>query len=397
MPRQKPLSLCVADRVGSLLLVTARAQLRAHRSSCSLSSACAVRSRPQRGAIAAEQRRFDRSLHRRAHDALCSGACSSPWLLLAAVCCSLQIHVCRRAPLASPLLSIFVCLLLPLFAHLPLSHAMSSHKEENAVKITVPSGKRDDGKEDPPEEEKKKDVGPAPSESTLLPDDAKKKKDVIPLDEEDIALIKSYGSGPYTASIRNTEDDIARLTKEVNLLKGIKESDTGLSQPSMWDLVADKQLMGSEQPLQVARCTKIISPGTEDAKYLINVKQIAKYVVGLADRVSPTDIEEGMRVGVDRGGKYQIHLPLPPKIDPSVSMMTVEEKPDVSYADVGGSKEQIEKIREVIELPMLNVTRQCTGTQRSTVQHSAATAQRSARLGCRPLILGCLCVLSLSL
>ena len=45
--------------------------------------------------------------------------------------------------------------------------------------------------------------------------------------------------------------------------------------------------------------------------------------------------------------KYQIQIPLPPKIDPSVTMMTVEEKPDVTYADVGGSKEQIEKMREV--------------------------------------------------
>lgn len=65
----------------------------------------------------------------------------------------------------------------------------------------------------------------------------------------------------------------------------------------------------------------------------------------------------GMRVGVDRQNKYQIHIPLPPKIDPSVTMMTVEEKPDVSYTDVGGCKEQIEKIREVVEMPMLNVTR----------------------------------------
>jgi 26S proteasome regulatory subunit T1 len=94
----------------------------------------------------------------------------------------------------------------------------------------------------------------------------------IPLDEEDIALIKSYGSGPYTAALRATEEDIVRLSKEVNLLKGIKESDTGLSQPSLWDLVADQQLMSSEQPLQVARCTKVIAPGTEDAKYMINVK-----------------------------------------------------------------------------------------------------------------------------
>jgi len=50
-------------------------------------------------------------------------------------------------------------------------------------------------------------------------------------------------------------------------------------------------------PTQVARCTKIINPNTDEAKYVINVKQIAKFVVGLGDKVSPTDIEEGMRVG----------------------------------------------------------------------------------------------------
>jgi len=78
--------------------------------------------------------------------------------------------------------------------------------------------------------------------------------------------------------------------------------------------------------------------------------------VGLADKVAPTDIEEGMRVGVDRG-KYAIHLPLPPKIDPTVTMMTVEEKPDITYNDVGGCKEQIERIREVVEIPLLHPER----------------------------------------
>jgi ATP-dependent 26S proteasome regulatory subunit len=42
-----------------------------------------------------------------------------------------------------------------------------------------------------------------------------------------------------------------------------------------------------------------------------------------------------MRVGVDRT-KYQIQIPLPPKIDASVTMMTVEEKPDVTYRWVPG-------------------------------------------------------------
>lgn len=75
-------------------------------------------------------------------------------------------------------------------------------------------------------------------------------------------------------------------------------------------------MMQEEQPLQVARCTKIINANTDDAQYVINIKQIAKFVVALGDRVSPTDIEEGMRVGVDRN-KYQIQIPLPPKIDPT--------------------------------------------------------------------------------
>lgn len=35
----------------------------------------------------------------------------------------------------------------------------------------------------------------------------------------------------------------------------------------------------------------------EEDKYVINIKQVAKYVVGLSDKVASTDIEEGMRVG----------------------------------------------------------------------------------------------------
>lgn len=141
----------------------------------------------------------------------------------------------------------------------------------------------------------------------------------------------------------------------------------------MWDLVGDKQMMSEEAPLQVARCTKIIA-GESDAsggnggnnsanssnaagnKYVINVKQIAKFVVGLGEKVAPTDIEEGMRVGVDRS-KYSIQIPLPPKIDPTVSLMTVEDKPDVTYDDVGGAKDALEKLREVLETPLLHPER----------------------------------------
>lgn len=37
----------------------------------------------------------------------------------------------------------------------------------------------------------------------------------------------------------------------MNELTGIKESDTGLAAPALWDLAADKQTLTNEQPLQV--------------------------------------------------------------------------------------------------------------------------------------------------
>ena len=72
------------------------------------------------------------------------------------------------------------------------------------------------------------------------------------LDEDDIALLKTYGQGPYSARIKDIEKDVKDTVKKVNDVSGIKESDTGLAAPSRWDLVSDKQAMQEEQPLQVS-------------------------------------------------------------------------------------------------------------------------------------------------
>lgn len=164
---------------------------------------------------------------------------------------------------------------------------------------------------------------------------------------------------------------------------GIKESDTGLSHISQWDLVHDKKMMQEEPPLQVAICSKIFT--TEDMEalnnsglpssstsssssasavpnpnqknyYMVKIRQFINYISGLGDKVSPTDIDEGMRVGVDHM-RYMIQLPLPPAINPLVSMMEVEEKPDVTYEEVGGNKASLEQLREVVEIPLLHPER----------------------------------------
>lgn len=154
-------------------------------------------------------------------------------------------------------------------------------------------------------------------------DDEQEEKKITPLTDEDIQVLNTYNAAPYSRALKQLEKSIKEKQASVNDKIGVKESDTGLAPPHLWDVAADRQRMSEEQPLQVARCTKIIpdEKDSEKSKYVINVKQIAKFVVNLGERVSPTDIEEGMRVGVDR------------------------------------NKYQIEKLREVVEMPLLSPER----------------------------------------
>ena len=61
-------------------------------------------------------------------------------------------------------------------------------------------------------------------------------------------------------------------------------------------------MLKQDPTLQVGRCTKILNAGQEDAKYIVHLKHMGKYVVGLDEKLAPTDVEEGMRVGTERAG-----------------------------------------------------------------------------------------------
>lgn len=45
--------------------------------------------------------------------------------------------------------------------------------------------------------------------------------------------------GPYADNIKKTEEECKDQLSKINKMVGIKESDTGLSLPSQWDLVGD--------------------------------------------------------------------------------------------------------------------------------------------------------------
>ena len=53
------------------------------------------------------------------------------------------------------------------------------------------------------------------------------------LDEDDIALLKTYGLGPYANSIKAAEKDLKDISSKVNEICGIKESGAHSDDPYM--------------------------------------------------------------------------------------------------------------------------------------------------------------------
>lgn len=76
------------------------------------------------------------------------------------------------------------------------------------------------------------------------------------------------------------------------------------------------------------------------------------FVVQVAGRIPPEELAPGARVGLNQRS-FAVMEVLPPSRDPLVRGMEVDERPDVSYGDIGGLDEQLLEIKETVELPLL--------------------------------------------
>mmetsp|Transcript_67905 Transcript_67905/g.102429 ORF Transcript_67905/g.102429 Transcript_67905/m.102429 type:complete len:396 (-) Transcript_67905:580-1767(-) len=86
-------------------------------------------------------------------------------------------------------------------------------------------------------------------------------------------------------------------------------------------------------------------------KALVTINNEGKFLVNYPLSFDKSLLSVNTRVGL-RSDTYFIHKILPPKKDPLVSLMKVENVPLSTYEMIGGLDLQIEQIKEVIELPM---------------------------------------------
>ena len=80
-------------------------------------------------------------------------------------------------------------------------------------------------------------------------------------------------------------------------------------------------------------------------KILVKVHPEGKYVVDLHKDIDIAKVTTGARVAL-RNDSYTLHLLLPTKVDPLVSLMKVEKVPDSTYDMIGGLDQQIKEIKE---------------------------------------------------
>lgn len=77
--------------------------------------------------------------------------------------------------------------------------------------------------------------------------------------------IIQQGQDPYTKRIEKLQEEIKKDMKKLNAMYGIKETETGLAPPALWDLLTDKHTLMFEQPLQVSLIFHLFGGG-EDYK-----------------------------------------------------------------------------------------------------------------------------------
>jgi proteasome regulatory subunit len=163
--------------------------------------------------------------------------------------------------------------------------------------------------------------------------------------------------------MKKTED----LKREIKLLK---EENTKTKRNLMWKvrkLEKDKVLVENEKmrldrevkslrgeierfrspPLVVATITEVL----EDGKLVVKSSTGPHFVISYSRLLDKKALEPGSRVALNQQ-TFSIVNVLPSEKDPLISGMEVEEKPEVSYEQIGGLEEQVVEIKETVELPL---------------------------------------------
>ncbi|MFX1529876.1 MAG: proteasome-activating nucleotidase [Promethearchaeota archaeon] len=146
--------------------------------------------------------------------------------------------------------------------------------------------------------------------------------------------------------IQYLEKKIKDYDTEVNLLKSeLSKLDYDIN-----SLKAEIERLG-ELPLVAGNIIDVLDD--KNRRAIVNSPPNASYVVSISSRLQNEKLIPGLSVALNQRNFAVMEI-LPNEIDPFIKGMEVIDPPiNVSYNDVGGLDNQIQEVREIIELPLI--------------------------------------------
>jgi len=100
-------------------------------------------------------------------------------------------------------------------------------------------------------------------------------------------------------------------------------------------------------PLVIGQFLEAVDPNTG----IVGSTTGSNYYVRILSTLDRELLKPSSSVALHKHSNALVDV-LPPEADSSISMLTADEKPDVTYSDIGGLDIQKQEIREAVELPL---------------------------------------------
>lgn len=153
----------------------------------------------------------------------------------------------------------------------------------------------------------------------------------------------SIDDSAYSQNTRHLERRLRALETEKQILQAERSRLEKETQTLRTELEKLRQ-----SPLITASIIEML----EDGRAIVKSSTGPNFVVHVASSIQKEKLLPGALVALNQRS-FAITQELPPSRDPIIRAMEIEEAPEVSYADIGGLRQQLLEIRETVELPLL--------------------------------------------
>ena len=153
----------------------------------------------------------------------------------------------------------------------------------------------------------------------------------------------SIDDSAYTQNTRHLERRLRALETEKQILQAERSRLEKETQTLRTELEKLRQ-----SPLITATIIEML----EDGRAIVKSSTGPNFVVHVASSIQKDSLQPGALVALNQRS-FAITQELPPSRDPIIRAMEIEEAPEISYSDIGGLRQQLQEIRETVELPLL--------------------------------------------